>query len=428
MNFESSILDVQQYHQSSGISGPMTILMFNYEYPPVGGGGGVLCRDIAEALADADHRPVVVTSAYDGLPPYETCNGVEVHRVAVLGRKNKDVASMVSMLSYVPAAVRKGLELADRRRFDVVNTFFAIPTGPAGHVVSRRLGLGNLLGLMGGDVFDPSKALSPHKTLGLKQTVRYLIGRAERVVAVSSDIVRRAQHHYGLTREIHAVPLGIKPNMYPGDRCRNGDDSRPLTLCTVGRLVPRKDVVSLVEIFSRVRRKTPARLIVIGDGPERAAIEAAAERHGCAADVVLAGRVSDAEKFRLLAESDVYVSTAQHEGFGIVFLEAMECGLPVVCYDRGGQTDFLKDGVTGSVVRYGDAPAFESAILRHLGDLRQRRSVSEHNRKYVKRFYVAECAAAYLKLMRQAMHAAGASFAAAIAPFIEGLGAAVPIV
>jgi len=57
--------------------------------------------------------------------------------------------------------------------------------------------------------------------------------------------------------------------------------------------------------------------------------------------------VPEEHKFRLLRIADVFVSTSQHEGFGLVFLEAMACGLPVVCYDRGGQIDFLEDRTTG---------------------------------------------------------------------------------
>ena len=66
------------------------------------------------------------------------------------------------------------------------------------------------------------------------------------------------------------------------------------------------------------------------------------------------GQVSDEQKYAALAISDVFVSASQHEGFGLVFLEAMAFGLPVVCYDRGGQTDFLTSGETGAVVRLND--------------------------------------------------------------------------
>ena len=83
--------------------------------------------------------------------------------------------------------------------------------------------------------------------------------------------------------------------------------------------------------------------------PQRFAQRAA--ELGVAQRVHLLGQVSEADKYAALAIADAFVSTSQHEGFGLVFLEAMACGLPVVCYDRGGQTDFLTSGETGFVVQ-----------------------------------------------------------------------------
>ncbi len=79
--------------------------------------------------------------------------------------------------------------------------------------------------------------------------------------------------------------------------------------------------------------------------------------------VHMLGQVSDAEKYAALSVSDAFVTASQHEGFGLVFLEAMAFGLPVLCYDRGGQTDFLVTGETGHVVKLNDQEAFVSALL-----------------------------------------------------------------
>ena len=96
----------------------MNILMFNYEYPPVGGGGGVVHALIAEELARR-HRVVVVTSRVGQLPRQEVVNGVEVHRVSVLGRSDPAAASLTSMLSYPPGAWLAAARILRRERFDV---------------------------------------------------------------------------------------------------------------------------------------------------------------------------------------------------------------------------------------------------------------------------------------------------------------------
>ena len=107
------------------------------------------------------------------------------------------------------------------------------------------------------------------------------------------------------------------------------------------------------------------------------------------------GFVGDTEKFELLEMSDIYVSTSQHEGFGLVFLEAMHCGLPIVCYDHGGQTDFLRDDETGFVVKLNDEMAFGERLRQLIDDSGMRRRLGENNRHAVNDYYIDNCARSY---------------------------------
>ena len=84
---------------------------------------------------------------------------------------------------------------------------------------------------------------------------------------------------------------------------------------------------------------------------------------GVADRLFFCGHVTDAKKFQLLQISDVYVSSSRHEGFGIVFLEAMASGLPIACYDNGGQADFLKNNETGFLVPVGNKDLLANRIL-----------------------------------------------------------------
>lgn len=384
----------------------MKVLIMNYEYPPVGGGGGVVSRDLAEGLVEKGHRATVITSRFHDAPAFEQVNGVDVYRVPVLMRRQQDVASLASMLSYVPMAVRRGSWCLGRETVDVINTHFAIPSGPAGHFLSRRFKLPNVLQLMGGDVYDPSKLLSPHRFPFLRGTVRKMIQSADRVISISSDVERNARRYYGTTRDIDIIPNMVRPNPYPAvSRSVLGMDDHRFVLITVGRLVKRKNLPELLEIVADLRSRIACELWIVGDGPERRSLEGQVADMGLGEVVRFSGRVSEQRKFELLAAADVYVSTALHEGFGIVFLEAMECGLPVVCYDRGGQTDFLKDGVTGYVVGFSDKQLFAErcALLQQNQDAR--RDVSRHNASYVKNFYVDSFVERYLEVYRKAIDA-----------------------
>ncbi len=380
----------------------MNILVFNYEYPPIGGGGGVICKDISEELVNQGHKVSVITSLYKDLEIIENINGVEVFRVKVFNRKKQNVASLASMLSYLPSGIKKAGKLLEKNSFDIINTHFAIPTGPVGQHVASKFKIPNVLSIHGGDIYDPSKSLSPHKTPMLKQTVKSILNKADKVVAQSSDTRKNAIEFYNIKREIDIIPLGIKPNQFSKvSRASLDLPDNKFIFCTVGRLVRRKNIPELLEIFNNVKNTLPSKLLIIGDGPELSNLKETVSSLKLNNDVVFLGRVSDKQKFEYLSVSDVYLSTAMHEGFGIVFLEAMECGLPVICYDKGGQIDFLKNGTTGFLIKLGEKKIFQSSLIELLNNKKQMEEIGIFNKSYVKNFYINNIANQYLSLFNQ---------------------------
>ena len=380
----------------------MNILVINYEYPPIGGGGGVLCKDISEGIAAKGHRITVVTCHYGSLKKSEDLRGVTIFRVPVLMRKKQTVASLTSMISFVPMCVWKVKELMKSNTYDLINTHFAIPSGPAGQYLSRRYNIPNVLTILGGDIIDPSKFLSPHNTFLLNQTVRKMLFGADRVVAESTDIKKNAQKYYGFDRRVDIVPLGIYPNAHPNKTRQDLDlPGDKFVFVTIGRLVKRKNLEDLLHIFRDVEKTVPSILLVIGDGPEKDNIRNLAIQLGIHDAVRLLGRVSDEEKFQYLTASDVYLSTAIHEGFGIVFLEAMECGLPVISYDRGGQTDFLREGKTGYLIELGNKGNFILKLKELLNSEPSRMEIRDHNKNYVKEFYIEHVAEKYISIFKE---------------------------
>jgi glycosyltransferase involved in cell wall biosynthesis len=336
------------------------VLIVTYEYPPLGGGGGVIFRNLAEELARS-LEVTVLTSGRPGLARRERHGNLDIVRAPVARRVADSTASHASMLSFFPSSLYAGVRLLRERRFDLVHTSFAIPSGPSGLLLARLFRLPHVLSLHGGDLYDPSKALSPHRTPLLKQTVRLIIHRSDRVVAQSSDTRERACTIYG-ERQVDCVPLAVRrPSFDRVPRTALGLDLEEdqFVLVTVGRLIPRKGLDQLIGIVSQLDDPR-FRLVVVGEGPEREALEAKAR--GAAGAVRFAGFVSEERKWQILAASDLYVSTSLHEGFGIVFLEAMVNGLPVVCYDCGGQVDFVSDEV-GRLVPIGEAKQFRDEIL-----------------------------------------------------------------
>ena len=377
----------------------MNILLVNYEYPPVGGGGGVVVRDIFEQVALLGHNITIITSHFRGLKKHEKINGVNIIRVPVLFRKKMEVANIISMLSYLPSSVAKGTIYLKENHFDVINTHFAIPSGPTGHILSKRFGIPNVLSIHGGDIFDPSKRLSPHQTPILYGTVKRMMCSADRVVAQSSDTKKNAIEYYRINCPIDIIPLGIKkPTFQKKTRADFNLDADDFIFCTIGRLIKRKNLFDILNILSELGDKRNFKLIIIGDGPEANNISRQIERTNLKEKVLMFGNISDEKKFQLLNLSDCYISSATHEGFGLVFLEAMESGLPVISYNRGGQNDFLIDGKTGFLIELGDMDMFLEKVLAIIRDTDLRKRMREYNKKLAQDFYISACASNYLKL------------------------------
>ncbi len=355
------------------------VLIVSYEYPPLGGGGGVIFEAFAEELAK--HIDVtVLTSGRAGLAEAEKRGRLEIVRVPVWMRTADATASLVSMLSFFPLSLRRGAELLRSHRFDLVHSSFAVPSGPSGLRLARRAGIPHVLSVHGGDIYDPSKRLSPHRTPFLRQTVRWVVRGSDRVVAQSTDTARRTREIY-VDRPIDRIPLAFRATQCaPASRASLGLGASDRVLVTVGRLVARKGLDQLLRVLARLEDPT-LRLIVVGEGPERPALEQTCSALGIAERVRFTGYVSETQKWQILSTAELYVSTTLHEGFGIVFLEALSQGLPVICYDEGGQIDFIDDSV-GELVPVNDEGAFSEAVRRHLGTagLIQKKSLAARSR------------------------------------------------
>jgi L-malate glycosyltransferase len=375
----------------------MKILFCNYEYPPLGGGGGVINALLAEELAGR-HEVTVLTSQGLGLPAESVVNGVRIVRVPVFFRSQQAAANVPSMLAYLPMGMAAGKRLIRTVKYDVINTHFVLPTGPVGDALARYGSIPHVLSLHGGDLYDPSKWMSPHRHFVLRAWVTRLLRRADRLVGQSRNTIENIHKYYDSSLNVARIPLGIRrPPVEVAARSDYGFTDDQVLLVTVGRLVARKAVDQLISVLKDTGRPD-AHLVIVGSGPQEQALRQKAAELGLTNRVHFRGQTTERDKLRLLQMSDIFVSTSQHEGFGLVFLEAMASGLPVVCYGYGGQTDFLVDGVTGHVVPLNDVALFTDRCRRLIADPETIRRIGADNRVRVEELYIDECARQYEQL------------------------------
>jgi len=378
----------------------MRILFCNYEYPPLGGGGGVVNALLANELSKT-HEVTVLTSGGFGLAEDEIIDGVRVIRVPVYVRNSQAAANFPSMAAYMYNGVRRGKALLDKEKIDIINTHFALPTGPVGNSLAHFAKLPNVLSVHGGDLYDPSKFTSPHRHYLLRCWVKHLLRSADKVVGQSQNTIQNVKTYYDSGLDVGCIPLGIcRPSFRQAPRSSLGLKEDEFVLATVGRLVARKGLDRLLHILSKTRL-AKFKLVVIGSGPQLDDLQSLAESLGIADSVIFTGFVEEERKYQFLHASDLYVSTSQHEGFGLVFLEAMSASLPIVCYDNGGQCDFLEHGATGMLLNINDEAGFGQALISLRKNISGRKEMARYSKHKVESYYIDSCARKYAQLFEE---------------------------
>lgn len=345
--------------------------------------------ELLKRLRARGYEAEVLTSAYRGGGNAEH-QGIPVHRFryaprrwedlthdeAVPERLRRSVRYRFLALCYVAAGVVAAWRLCRRRRYDIVHVHWAMPHALFGWAARAACGARIVTTFYGVELRWTKAALGP---------LRWLLVRAarksDRVVAISRHTAQEVRELARVEAEV--IPYGVglpspvgahattpgTPGLRPGLV-----GAPPFTVLFVGRLVERKGVYVLLDAAARLGSQQDLRVVIVGDGPERPALEAHTAQLGLSGVVQFRGRVSADELARAYASAHVCVLPAvvdrrgDTEGLGVVLLEAMSRGVPVIGSDVGGITDIVTDGETGILVPPGDAKALAAAIARVAGD------------------------------------------------------------
>ena len=358
----------------------MHVLFVAHNFPRhAGDPAGSFLLSLARGQVELGHTVTVVAPHAPGAPASELMQGVRVHRyrygadadetLAYAGTMAEQVmrswTARWRMLRFIVASRRMVQEVARSERPDVIHVHWWFPGALA--VWPRSNGSTPVvMTAHGTDLFLLDRA----------RAMRRLAGRffraAAQVTVISSPLVRRVEE-LGVPRDrITVVPMPMAPA--PRD-ARRGVRPDPGFLLFVGRLVERKGCEYAVRALAELRKGgREVRLVVAGDGPERSRLESLAESLGVRERVEFAGMIPSDDVADHYSRAAVLIMPAvtdwkgEQEGFGMVIVEAMRHGLPVVATRSGGITDIIQDGVNGLLVAERDAAAIAQAIERLLDD------------------------------------------------------------
>jgi glycosyltransferase involved in cell wall biosynthesis len=332
----------------------LRLLFVNYEYPPIGGGGGATTKFLAQALARRGHRIHVLTGTLRGQARIETvCDGLTIERIDT-HRLRSDICSIAEMARFVWAAGWRLRRLLRKQPPDVLHLFFSMPTGAVLLFTGLRRARPYCISLLGGDVpgFLPAETDRMHGLL--RGLTRRIWKNAAAVLPNSEGLATLARKT--LDRQFDVLSNGVDTQFFSPQGAT--DDDGPLRLIFVGRLVTQKGISTLLEALAHMPASADYRLTIVGDGPLRSEMSARLDTLGISGRVEWKGWVTLDELRDLYRRHHALVLTSNFEGMASVMLQAMASGCAVISTDVFGAHDVLGQGAGGFIVPVADAAAF----------------------------------------------------------------------
>jgi len=313
---------------------------------PTYGGSGVVATELGQELAARGHDIHFISYA----PPIrmnENDPHIHFHEV--------DVASypLFDHAPYTLALATKMLEVFESESLDLLHVHYAIP-----HSVSAMLArsmaaprrLPFITTLHGTDItlVGNNRAYLP--------ITKFSIEQSDGVTSISSYLLKQTIKEFDIKRPIEVIPNFVNCDLYTrkaDEECKNkwAPGGEPI-LMHLSNFRPVKRITDTVEIFALVRAKMPAKLVLIGDGPDRGAAEYLVRKKKLQKDVLFLGKQDNV--YEKLSCADLFLLPSQLESFGLAALEAMACEVPVIATNVGGVPEVIEHGVDGFLVEPGD--------------------------------------------------------------------------
>ncbi len=290
--------------------------------------------------------------------------------------------------SFVLKAYKASKEICKREEVDVITTQDPFFSGFVGYLIKKKFGI-PLVVQLHGDFLDNKYWLNERKSHKLLNPLgKYLIKRADGIRVVSKRIEEYAKKNS--IKHIFNIPIYTDLKRFL--RYSHKKDKRKKILF-VGRLVPEKDIQTLIKAVSIVVKKHPKSLLVIvGDGIERRNLENLVTKLGIGDNVEFVGAVKNIHIVEYYRTCDVFVLPSYFEGWGRVVLEAMSCGRPVIMTDVGCAREVIIDLVSGFIVPIQDKDALAKKIICLLDNPKFAEKIGEEGRKVVGKYSIEKTA------------------------------------
>ena len=328
---------------------------------PTFGGSGVVATELGLALAERGHEVHFIT--YKQPVRLELLShNIHFHEVSV---------PQYPLFQYQPYELALSSKLVNMVKLygiDLLHVHYAIPHAYAGYMAKKMLEEEGIYIPMVTTLHGTDITLVGNHPF-YKPAVTFSINNSDVVTSVSQSLKDDTLRLFNVKKDIHVVPNFIDMDKYNNTftDCQRElmaePEERIITHVSNMRKVKRIDDV--VEIFYRIQKEIPAKLILVGEGPEKEPAEAFCQQKGIEEKVLFLGNSSEINK--ILCFSDLFLLPSEKESFGLAALEAMASGVPVISSNTGGLPEVNIDGESGYMADVGDVEGMANKALEILG-------------------------------------------------------------
>ena len=351
---------------------------------PTFGGSGIVATEIGLALAARGHRIDFITT---GVPRrLSHCpSNVTLHEVSVREYP------MLSSTPHSLALASKLVSIAKWKSLDLIHVHYAIPHAASAAMAKSILGKASpklVTTLHGTDVTMLTDDVD------YRPVIKWSIEQSDAVTVPSQWLHDETLNRLSISKSIDVIPNFVNTEEFTPDgdgrtaiealfAHHDGQALRPdyPVLIHISNFRPVKRVEHVIEVFARLNPLLKARLLLVGDGPQRSQVEALVQQRDLAHRVRFMGKVRDFA--HLLRASDLFLFTSASESFGLAALEAQACGVPVIASLVGGLPEVIQHGRTGILTPDGDISAMVKAVEGLLSDHSKRHQMAHEAREQV---------------------------------------------
>jgi len=362
---------------------------------PTFGGSGVVATELGMALADKGHEVHFITYNQPVRLDFLSHN-LHFHQVVI------EEYPLFEYQPYELALSTKMVEVVRKYSLEVLHVHYAIPHAYAAYMAKQMLKEKSLdvrvvTTLHGTDI----TLVGSHPTY--KSAVEFSINNSDVVTAVSNNLKETTNKLFNITKDIKVIYNFIDAKKYDNaqkEECKRIALAQPheRIFTHVSNFRPVKRVEDVVKIFSEVRKEIPAKLLMIGEGPERAKAENLVKELNIIDDVFFLGNSTEVAK--ILCYTDVFLLPSQTESFGLAALEAMAAGSAVISTNTGGLPEVNIHGKTGFLSNLGDVADMAKNAILIAKEAATLEVFKENAKKHTKQFTLESILPVYEEIYR----------------------------